>query len=340
MCLKVPASDWARGVAGMLNYVKKFAMEILPSVAATIIGAYIVNHYIVDQARPRTPLSPPPHRLPTAQYQSCRPRQGGQRQGADVRPADRRRRQPPGGRRQGEGHLREGHHGEDRRRKADGGREAARQSLTRNPLTRNRPTRRLRPRASRPSQRRHTPAPREKVRVVLPSPVQPVTPACAGRAVPVPAPPVRPRCVPEERRDANDLARAAIERLRGTGDSSPRPQEAARTPEAPRAPEASALPKLPGRDRAGATPAAAADHGFDAAQTSRSIRLRRRRGRLTRPVRECDPRRPTPPADIPAHPPARPARRGEPSRRRGSIRRVAEDVLSAAKSMFHAVLPK
>src|SRR5437868_8742849 len=30
----------------MLNYLKKFAMDILPSVAATIIGAYIVNHYI------------------------------------------------------------------------------------------------------------------------------------------------------------------------------------------------------------------------------------------------------------------------------------------------------
>ena len=33
----------------MLNYVKKFTMEILPSVAATIIGAYIVNHYIVTK---------------------------------------------------------------------------------------------------------------------------------------------------------------------------------------------------------------------------------------------------------------------------------------------------
>src|SRR5205085_12510281 len=29
----------------MLNHLKKFAMDILPSVAATIIGAYIVNHY-------------------------------------------------------------------------------------------------------------------------------------------------------------------------------------------------------------------------------------------------------------------------------------------------------
>src|ERR1700749_5026177 len=46
MCLKVPARLPPGSVAGMLNYLKKFAMEILPSVAATIIGAYIVNHYI------------------------------------------------------------------------------------------------------------------------------------------------------------------------------------------------------------------------------------------------------------------------------------------------------
>ena len=31
----------------MLKYVSKFALDILPSVVATIIGAYIVNHYIV-----------------------------------------------------------------------------------------------------------------------------------------------------------------------------------------------------------------------------------------------------------------------------------------------------
>ena len=33
----------------MLKYLKKFAMDILPSVAATIIGAYIVNHYITTR---------------------------------------------------------------------------------------------------------------------------------------------------------------------------------------------------------------------------------------------------------------------------------------------------
>ena len=33
----------------MLSYVKKFAVDMFPSVAATVIGAYIVNHYIVSK---------------------------------------------------------------------------------------------------------------------------------------------------------------------------------------------------------------------------------------------------------------------------------------------------
>ena len=39
------------------NYLKKFAMEILPSVAATIIGAYIVNHYIVTKPGADAPVA-------------------------------------------------------------------------------------------------------------------------------------------------------------------------------------------------------------------------------------------------------------------------------------------
>jgi len=41
----------------MFNYVKKFTMEILPSVAATIIGAYIVNHYIVAKPAADAPVA-------------------------------------------------------------------------------------------------------------------------------------------------------------------------------------------------------------------------------------------------------------------------------------------
>jgi len=39
----------------MLNYLKKFAVDIFPSVAATVIGAYIVNHYIVARPTADTP---------------------------------------------------------------------------------------------------------------------------------------------------------------------------------------------------------------------------------------------------------------------------------------------
>ena len=33
----------------MLKYLSKLTTDILPSVAATIIGAYIVNHYIATK---------------------------------------------------------------------------------------------------------------------------------------------------------------------------------------------------------------------------------------------------------------------------------------------------
>ena len=39
------------------KYISKFAMDILPSVVATIIGAYIVNHYIVTKPGAETPVA-------------------------------------------------------------------------------------------------------------------------------------------------------------------------------------------------------------------------------------------------------------------------------------------
>src|SRR5580704_16844033 len=41
----------------MLKYVSKFTMDILPSVVATIIGAYIVNHYIVTKPGAEAPVA-------------------------------------------------------------------------------------------------------------------------------------------------------------------------------------------------------------------------------------------------------------------------------------------
>ena len=93
-----------------------------------------------------------------------------------------------------------------------------------------------------------TAAPREKekIRVVLPSPIQPAASASAPvAAAPNPVAPVETAAVPapaqEERRDANDLARAAIERLRLNGEGSARAPEVARIPDTPKeAPRAEA----------------------------------------------------------------------------------------------------
>ena len=41
----------------MLSYVKKFAVDMFPSVAATVIGAYIVNHYIVSKPSADAPAA-------------------------------------------------------------------------------------------------------------------------------------------------------------------------------------------------------------------------------------------------------------------------------------------
>ena len=58
----------------MLNYLKKFAMDILPSVAATIIGAYIVNHYIATKPGGEAPAAralPRPHPAEAAPLPFC-----------------------------------------------------------------------------------------------------------------------------------------------------------------------------------------------------------------------------------------------------------------------------
>jgi hypothetical protein len=174
---------------------------------------------------------------------------------------------------------------------------------------------------------------------VLPSLVQPATSAAAPvAAAPVPAPPVEAAVAPEERRDANDLARAAIERLRGNGDTAPRVQETSRetsrAADAPRvatapAAAAPAVRPLPPPIMVSSPPADSYGQGSSQPRPPYAAN-----------AGAADPSRPTPPADIPA---SRPldlrAEVAEPSVRERTTA-VAEDVLSTAKSLFHSVLPK
>ena len=316
----------------MLNYVKKFTMEILPSVAATIIGAYIVNHYIVAKPAADAPVAAAasvadPKAAPGAKPAETSadagnlPAAGVKAKGMSERTLLERS--------ASEKAVVTEKPQEKSQEKSDAKSADAKPADT--PVET----------ASIPAEpRRHTPAPREKVRVVLPSPVQPSA-AAPVTAVPAAAPPVEAAVAPEERRDANDLARAAIERLRGNGDSSPRPQEAARTPEAPRALEASRTSETPRIVTAPAVrplpppimvSAPPNNEAFDQGSQARP----------SYPVNagNGDQGRPTPPADIPASRPPLDLRADAESTPSREHKSVAEDVLSAAKSVFHAVLPK
>jgi hypothetical protein len=283
----------------MLKYASKFAMDILPSVVATIIGAYIVNHYIITKPGAGAPVA--------ALVSTVEPK-------ADAAKADARAVEPstdvanipePGVRAKGV---------------------SEKTLFERSAIDKPRPA-----------------APREKaVAKAVPAPAQ--QPSSGPAVVPVvaaptPAAPVEAAIVPEEHRDANDLARAAIERLRA-GDGSPRPQEAARAPEpvrvietprpdAPRVVSAPPIRPLPPPIMV-STPASEA---FDSPTGSSSPKQPNASAGIN------DPRRPTPPADIPAAGPLDlRADATEPPRRQHTT--VAEDMLLAAKSMFHAVLPE
>jgi hypothetical protein len=316
------------GVAGMLKYVTKFAMDILPSVIATIIGAYIVNHYIVAKPGADAPVA--------AAVSSADPKKDDAR--SSGKSVDVANLPEPGVKAKGisERAVLE---------KAA----AEKSAVVEKPAEKS---------ADKPAEtasipadiRRQQPmAPREKA-VAKSAPAAPSAPATVAApvvAAPNTAPTVEATVIPEEHRDANDLARAAIERLRGASDGSPRTPEAARTPDAVRVPDAARVVTAPPVvSPPVATPvrplpppimvSAPSAETSDAATGSTQVRP-------SAPAIIGDPHRPIPPADIPmASPSSRPldlrADATEPLAREHTT--VAEDMLSAAKSVFHAVLPK
>ncbi|MBV9565047.1 MAG: hypothetical protein JOY90_32055 [Bradyrhizobium sp.] len=274
----------------MLNYLKKFTLEILPSLAATVLGAYIVNHYINRPDTPPAVTVSPADTKPSADADPAHaPAPGVTAKGiseramlenraaekpAEVKPADVRV--------------------IDLNTKGEKPAEAA----------------------STPAEpRRNPPASREKEKAVAKA-----TPALA-----VTTPPAEAAASP----DANDLARAAIERLRASGDHASH-QEAAHLQDPPHASEAprtaavQTLRPLPPPITVGPTgesEATAANPPYTAS------------------VQPADPNRPIPPAEIP--PPPRPLAhlRNEAANAVSRTKTVTEDMFTAAKSMFQAVIP-
>jgi hypothetical protein len=314
----------------MLKYLSKLAMDILPSVVATIIGAYIVNHYIVAKPGPEAPAAAAVSSAEPSKPDTSKP---------DIRP-DAKAAETPAE----VGNIpRAGVRARGISEKAVFDKTIAERSAEK-PAEKSSEKSEERPAetASIPADARRRPTmSRERtaaktVPVTAPPVLQPA--ASAAVATPVTAPPIEAAVAPEDRRDANDLARAAIERLRGGNDGAPHPQEAARIPEPPRvvsAPRASipqepAVRPLPPPIMVSTPPSEAFGSAAGPSQPQQSN---------SGSVRVDDPHRPTPPADIPSAAPfdLRAESAGPPAREQGN---VAQDMLSAAKSVFHAVLPQ
>ncbi|MCC8958336.1 hypothetical protein H8B02_34425 [Bradyrhizobium sp. Pear77] len=297
----------------MLSYLKKFVMDILPSVAATIIGAYIVNHYIV--AKPQAPdaaavtAAVDPKADPKAAAKpaekstvvSSLPEAGVKAKGMSERTLIERS-------------------------------ASEKATVTEKPADpKSADTKSVDTKADAPAETASIPADARH---------HPAAPKAVAKAAPAAAP-VESAVTPEEARDANDLARAAIERLRKE-----RPQDAARSQDAVRTQDARStdLARLPDQQRPAAAPAIrplpppimvsnpSSDNADQAAQP-----------RPPYAANAQDANRLTPPADIPVPVLQAPldlradAAMPAPKNERTS---VTDDMFSGMKSMFHAVLPK
>ncbi|MEA2885982.1 MAG: hypothetical protein QOD11_342 [Bradyrhizobium sp.] len=267
------------------KYVSKFTIDILPSVLATIIGAYIVNHYIVGKPT-EAPVAAAVSSPDPAKAVASIPEAGVKAKGISERAM-------------------------------------LEKTATEKPAVVDKPA----DTASLPAEpRRHQPVPREKA---VAKTVQTPAPAAAPSA-----PPVEASVVPEDKRDATDLARAAIERLRGANDASPRVQETVRIPEAPRASEPPHVASAPSVQPLPPPIMVSAPNPEASNPATGSL--------LVNPpyaaARIDDPRRPTPPADIPSSAPPVDLRAEATLPAPREHTSVADDVLSAAKSVFHAVL--
>ena len=298
----------------MLKYLAKISMDIFPSVLATIIGAYIVNHYINAKPAADTPAAV------VAPVEA----------GKNGKPADVANLPAPGVKAKGVSE------------KSVSEKSATDKAAAEKPA--DKPETKAADVAPADTASHGRPPAREKAAAKsTPAATVPVVEANSAPAAASPA------AAP----DANDLARAAIERLRKSPEGkaaekaaeakaaetkpverTPEPavREATRVPEAPRVvtTEPSAVRPLPPPITV-STPSTEA-YGNGGSSPS-----------YTASVGNDDPNRITPPADIPVPviaPPLDLRADAGATMPRPKKTNVADEMLSGMKSMFHSVLPK
>lgn len=303
----------------MLKYLSKITMDILPSVVATIIGAYIVNHYIAAKPATDAPVA--------AAVSTSEPKK------VDAAAVDAGNIPAAGVRAKGIKAIFEKPAAEKPQEKQV--EKQAEKPAEKPVVAEKTPEKSLEQPEDRPAEtasisadtHRRPAGSHEKtaVRVI------PLTAAAPSAATPpAPAPTVEAAITPEEHRDANDLARAAIERLRGSNEGAPRAPESVRVPDAPA--RTASVPQAPVPQTAAIRPlpppivvSTPPTDGVSAAPAPMQP--------YPMTARADDPRRPIPPADIP--PPAPVDLRSDKPHTN-----VAEDMLLAAKSVFHSVIPQ
>lgn len=271
----------------MLKHVSKFILDILPSLVATVIGAYIVNHYIV--ARPDAPAA--------SVAATIAPKAGAKPDAkTDVKASE------PSSDAAAAGEAVSG-------QKPPAEKAAVEKAPVEKAAEKSTDT------ASAPADvRRRSAAAREKSVAKAVSALAPIV-AAPGTAVPV------DHASAEEHRDANDLARAAIERLRASGEPASR---APRTSDPSRPSGPPTVQALPPAIMVSTPRAEPFDSATGSVRSADEVAARNENGNR-------------PPADIPASGPLDlRADAALPVRERTT---VADDMLAAARSVFHAVLP-
>lgn len=294
------------------KFLSKYILEVIPSIFATVVGAYIVTHYINAKSddKPKAAISAPAETSKEVAPQTLKADESGDKV------------------------FKESPKVEAARLKAEklaAEKAAAERAAIDRAENAKKAAEKLA--AEKLASEKVAAEKRERERTVAKS-----SPA---------AMPAEASAAPNDKRDANDLARAAIERLRNARTSekaSEKTSEPSRAPEAVRAEE----PAKPQPERARINsvvyaPAAVPQPQIQPLPPAVTVAPPPSEAAIMAPPQPFpapvsgssesadDGFRPTPPADIPSRPLDLRARQR---------RSVTEDVVSAAKSMFHAVVPE
>ena len=326
----------------MLTWLKKLVLDILPSVAATIIGAYIVNHYIIPKSEAGTPQ--PSIASVISSLLGSKPADAStDRASVDKASLDK-------------ASLDKGSLDKGAVEKASFEKGVAEKTAIEKTVEKAASDKAASDKAASDKAASDKAASAERTAAIDKSPdaatesavdtrkhhpaqksaAKPVAAATPSAVTPAPA------AVQEERK-ASDLARAALERLRGSNAESTKEAakvDAVKTPDAPRVQPVSSVASVPPMQPLppAINVARPSPDVFEQGNAAPVVRQPYPQSGSRESVAQNESRRFAPPADIPASRPL--DLRAEASSPLSDRTSVTDEVVSAAKSMFHAVIPR